>query len=185
MSLQSGLDAAKQGRYQEAVQLLEQFCRNCADDSSSEYLTAQMWLLKAYQGTGKIEKAIILCQKLMISENLQARSWAEKMRPTLSNTSAPQSSAIQKTGRAATASVKLAMGGVGGSLTLASGVTITLLFGMVLALGLSLVLILGSNNPQIGMLLAIGFTLVFNLAAFFLSPFLMDLTQRWLYHTAQ
>ncbi len=183
MSLQSGLDAAKQGRYQEAVQLLEQFCRNCADYSSSEYLTAQMWLLRAYQGTGEIEKAIILCQKLMMSENLQARSWAEKMRPTLSNTAAPQSSAIQKTGRAATASVKLAMGGVGGSLTLASGVTITLLFGMVLALGLSVVLILGSNNPQIGLLTAIGFTLVFNLAAFFLSPFLMDLTQRWLYHT--
>ena len=183
MSLQSGLDAAKQGRYQEAVQLLEQFCRNCADYSSSEYLTAQMWLLRAYQGTGEIEKAIILCQKLMMSENLQARSWAEKMRPTLSNTSAPQSSAIQKTGRAATASVKLAMGGVGGSLTLASGVTITLLFGMVLALGLSLVFILGSNNPQIGLLTAIGFTLVFNLAAFFLSPFLMDLTQKWLYHT--
>lgn len=30
MSLQSGLDALKEKRYQEAVELLEQFCRNCA-----------------------------------------------------------------------------------------------------------------------------------------------------------
>ena len=54
MSLQSGLDAFQQGRYQEAVQL--------AGDNSAgivliaippDYLTAQMWLMKAYQGTGR------------------------------------------------------------------------------------------------------------------------------------
>ncbi|MBR8837868.1 MAG: M48 family metalloprotease [Stigonema ocellatum SAG 48.90 = DSM 106950] len=184
MLLQSGIDAAQQGRYQEAVQLLEQFSQNCPDQNSPDYLKAQMWLVKAYQGTGEIEKAIILCQKLMMSERSEVRNWAEQMRPMLSKTSTSESSTIQKAAkRAATAGVNLAMGGVGGSLTLASGVTITLLFGMVLALGLSLVFILGSNNPQVGLLTAIGFTLVFNLAAFFLSPFLMDLTQNWLYRT--
>ena len=70
MSLQSGLDALKQKHYQEAVKLLEQFCRDCVDgrvnasgeSDSSDYLSAQMWLMKAYQGTGEIEKAKILCQ---------------------------------------------------------------------------------------------------------------------------
>ncbi|MGB3651397.1 MAG: hypothetical protein WBA41_09325 [Rivularia sp. (in: cyanobacteria)] len=42
MSLQAGLDAAKVGRYQEAIPLLEQYCRNCAEQSSAEYCTAQM-----------------------------------------------------------------------------------------------------------------------------------------------
>ncbi|MEH1834078.1 MAG: zinc metalloprotease HtpX [Nostoc sp.] len=183
MSLQSGLDALKQKRYQEAVELLEQFCRNSVKHDSSDYLSAQMWLMKAYQATGEIEKAKTLCQKLMISENPQARSWAEQASQSFRQTPVTQSNASQKAGRAVATGMKLAMGGVGGSLALASGVTMTLLFGMVLALGLSLVFILGSNNPLQGLAIAIGITLVFNIAAFFLSPFLMDLTQRWLYQT--
>jgi Zn-dependent protease with chaperone function len=142
-----------------------------------------MWLMKAYQGAGEPEKAAIMCQKLMMSQNPEVRSWAEKARQTLPKNLNSQSSASQKAGRAATAGVKLAMGGVGGSLVLASGVTMTLLFGMVLALGLSLVFILGSEDPLQGLAIAIGITLIFNILAFFLSPFLMDLTQSWLYQT--
>ncbi|WP_414551120.1 M48 family metalloprotease [Anabaena sp. CCY 0017] len=179
MSLQSGLEAFQQGRYQEAVELLEQFSRNCVDQNSSDYLSAQMWLMKAYQGTGEIEKATILCQKLMVSENPQARKWAEKARKSFTQPSNP----MQKAGRAATTGVKLAMGGVGGNLALASGVTMTLMSGMVLVLGLSLVLIVGSDNPVQGLFFAIAITLIFNIAAFFLSPWFMDLTQRWLYQT--
>ncbi|MEH2227523.1 zinc metalloprotease HtpX [Nostoc sp.] len=180
MSLQSALDALNQKRYQEAVELLEQFCRDCAEHNSSDYLSAQMWLMKAYQATGESEKAKALCQKLIMSENPQARSWAEQASQSFRQTPAKAS---QKAGRAATTGMKLAMGGVGGSLALASGVTMTLLFGMVLALGLSLVFILGNDNPLQGLAIAIGITLVFNLAAFFISPFIMDLTQGWLYQT--
>ncbi|MGJ5628217.1 M48 family metalloprotease [Nostoc sp. CALU 1950] len=180
MSLQSGLDALKQKRYQEAVELLEQFCRDCVERDSSDYLSAQMWLMKAYQATGETEKAKALCQKLMMSENPQARSWAEQASQSFRQT---PTNASQKAGRAATTGMKLAMGGVGGSLALASGVTMTLLFGMVLALGLSLVFIIGSDDPLQGLAIAIGITLVFNIAAFFISPFIMDLTQGWLYQT--
>ncbi|MBD2337550.1 M48 family metalloprotease [Calothrix sp. FACHB-156] len=183
MSLQSGLDAFNQGRYSEAVEILEQVSRNAVDQNSSDYLSAQMWLMKAYQGTGQIEKASILCQRLMMSDNPQVRSWAEQARQTLPQVPVTQLRTVPPAGRAAAAGVKLAMGGVGGSLALASGVTITLLFGMVLALGLSLVFILGSDNPVQGLAIAITITLVFNLAAFFLSPYLMDLTQSWLYQT--
>ncbi|RCJ38129.1 peptidase M48 [Nostoc punctiforme NIES-2108] len=180
MSLQSALDALNQKRYQEAVELLEQFCRDCPEHNSSDYLSAQMWLMKAYQATGETEKAKALCQKLIISENPQARSWAEQASQSFRQTP-PKAS--QKAGRAVTTGMKLAMGGVGGSLALASGVTMTLLFGMVLALGLSLVFILGNDNPLQGLAIAIGITLVFNIAAFFISPFIMDLTQGWLYQT--
>ncbi|MEH2174879.1 zinc metalloprotease HtpX [Nostoc sp.] len=180
MSLQSALDALNQKRYQEAIELLEQFCRDCAEHNSSDYLSAQMWLMKAYQATGETEKAKALCQKLIMSENPQARSWAEQASQSFRQTP-PKAS--QKAGRAVTTGMKLAMGGVGGSLALASGVTMTLLFGMVLALGLSLVFILGNDNPLQGLAIAIGITLVFNIAAFFISPFIMDLTQHWLYQT--
>ena len=180
MSLQSALDALKQKRYQEAVELLEQFCRDCAEHNSSDYLSAQMWLMKAYQATGETKKAKALCQKLIMSEDPQTRTWAEQASQSFRQTP-PKAS--QKAGRAVTTGMKLAMGGVGGSLALASGVTMTLLFGMVLALGLSLVFILGNDNPLQGLAIAIGITLVFNIAAFFISPFIMDLTQGWLYQT--
>ena len=190
MSLQSGLEAAKQGRYREAVQRLEQFCRNCTDNNSSEFLTAQMWLIRSYQSTGQIEKALILCQRLMQSENSQVNSFAQQIYQQLTNSSGStsetsshsQTNILQKASRAS-ADAKLAMTGIVGNLALASGITITLLFGMVLALVLSLMFILGSENPLSGLGIAIAFTLIFNIAAFFFSPFLMDLSQRWLYQT--
>jgi Zn-dependent protease with chaperone function len=88
-----------------------------------------------------------------------------------------------KAGRVAQTGVKLAMKGIAGSLTLASGVTLTLLFGMVFVLILGMLLISESSNPQLGLAIAIGLTLVFNTVVFFLSPYLMDLMQGWLYHT--
>ncbi|MDB9380067.1 zinc metalloprotease HtpX, partial [Nodularia sphaerocarpa] len=120
-----------------------------------------------------------LCQKLMASQNPKVRQWAE----TASQSFSQQPKTTQKAGRAAITGVKLAMGGVGGSLVLASAVTMTLMFGMVLVLSLNLVLILGSDNPLQGLFFAIAITLIFNIAAFFLSPWFMDLIQRWLYQT--
>ncbi|WP_293090918.1 zinc metalloprotease HtpX [Moorena sp. SIOASIH] len=88
-----------------------------------------------------------------------------------------------KAGRVAQTGIRLAMKGIAGNLALASGVTISLLFGMVLVLSLSLLLILNSNNPVTGLIISVAITLIFNVAAFFISPWIMDLTQRWLYQT--
>lgn len=180
MSLQSGLDAFQQGRYQEAVYLLEEFSQTSLELSSPDYLTAQMWLMKAYQKIGDIEQAKILWQKLINSDNPQMREWAEQDRPFFTSANQPS---FAKAGRAISTGVSLAMGGVGGNLALASGVTIALLFGMVFVLGLSLILIYNSSDPMTGLAIAIAITLIFNTAAFFLSPWLMDLSQSWLYHT--
>jgi Zn-dependent protease with chaperone function len=183
MSLQSGLEAYQEKRYQDAVEFLEEFCRTCDDRTSSDYLTAQMWLVKAYRATGQNERAFELCNQLISCYNEEVRNWAQQALQTLTAKNTPPSSAIQKTGRAATAGVKLAMGGVGGSLVLASGVTLSLLFGMVLVLMLGVVFISSSDTPTNGFAIAVAITLVFNTAMFFLSPFLMDLTQNWLYKT--
>ena len=89
---------------------------------------------------------------------------------------------LRKAGRSRKAGVKLIQK-TGSNLVLASGVTITMLFGMVLALSLASVLILNSPDPIVGLSIALPITLIFNIAAFFLSPYLMDLTQSWLYDT--
>ncbi len=85
--------------------------------------------------------------------------------------------------RASENNLKLIAQGIGGNLALASAVTLTLIGGMVLVLVLAVVFILGSENPGMGLAISVAITLIFNLGAFFISPWLMDLTQRWLYQT--
>jgi Zn-dependent protease with chaperone function/DNA-binding SARP family transcriptional activator len=91
--------------------------------------------------------------------------------------------AIPKGGRFYKQGVTLTMKGVAASLSLASGVTLSLLFGMVLVLCLSLILIYGSDDPLQGFILSVVITVVLSLLTFFISPFIMDLVQGWLYGT--
>lgn len=211
--LQAALHALKQERYSEAINLLEEFCQESSELNSQEYFQAQMALVKAYQNSGCLDKAISLCEQLLESENLQTQMWAQQALPALrrradqSSQSAaksetpPQNSlrldidsdnlpdgtsskSMPKAGRALAGIVpQLAMKGVASSLSLASGVTITLLLGMVLSLAMSIFLILDNAHPVTGFGIAVLVTLVFNTAMFFLSPPLMDMVQRWLYGT--
>ncbi|NJK60780.1 MAG: M48 family metalloprotease [Oscillatoriales cyanobacterium SM2_1_8] len=68
-----------------------------------------------------------------------------------------------------------------GNLALASTVTMGLLAGMVLALVTAVLWILESSNPLLGFGIAVGITIAFNTLFFFLSPWLMDWSQGWLY----
>ena len=192
MSLQAGLDALKQGRNRDAVQILKQFCQYYTQAGSKEYIQAQMGLVKAYHRNGETEKAIALAKELTTQENPQVSGWAQQVLQTLTGNTMPQQttsstseqpSPVPKAGRAAQVGVKLPLAGVAGNLALASFVTISLLFGMVLVLSLAVVFIIGSDNPTTGLAISVAITLIFNVAAFFLSPFLMDLTQSWLYKT--
>ena len=186
MSLQAGFDAAKEGRYQEAIPILEEYCRNCAEQGSTEYCTAQMWLVRGYKATGEIGKALIICQRLMLSEHQKVSDWAGKMYQKLNEspeTETENAEPVATKKAVGAAGVKLAMAGIGGNLGLASAVTMSLMSGMVLVLALGIVLIADSENPILGLGIAIAITVLFNAAAFFLSPFLMDLTQNWLYKT--
>jgi tetratricopeptide (TPR) repeat protein len=81
--LQAGIDAIKQGRYSEAVQSLEAFCRNNINPRSKDYFQAQMWLVKAYQENGESELAIALCRQLAASENPQVQVRAQRILQSL------------------------------------------------------------------------------------------------------
>ena len=85
--------------------------------------------------------------------------------------------------RSSETNIKLLAKGIGGNLVFASLVTLSLIGGMVLVLVLATVFILDSENPGTGLAISVAITLIFNVAAFFISPWLMDLTQKWLYKT--
>ncbi|MEB3337638.1 MAG: zinc metalloprotease HtpX [Leptolyngbyaceae bacterium] len=100
-----------------------------------------------------------------------------------SHSDSSEGPAFSKAGRARTGGVRLALAAVGGNLLIASTITLSLLCGMVLALCFAVVLMLESDRPGLGLGAAIGLTLIVNTVIFFISPWIMDLTQNWLYKT--
>ncbi|WP_055076965.1 M48 family metalloprotease [Pseudanabaena sp. 'Roaring Creek'] len=97
---------------------------------------------------------------------------------SISNSELPR-----KAGRAEQAGAILATAKVAGNLALASSVTIALLVGIVFSLVAATIFILDSSNPVLGFGIAALFTIAFNAIVFFISPWIMDLVQGWLYHT--
>jgi len=82
-ALQAGREALQQGRFQEAIQLLEAYLaqsrqRGEAGASDSQALEAQMNLVRAYHQLGETEKARALCLELLQHPDPQARGWAQK-----------------------------------------------------------------------------------------------------------
>ncbi len=194
-SFDAALAAMKEGHYQNAIMMFEMIRRGAPPDSQTD-LQAQMYLVQAYQKSGQTDQAIALCRQLANHANDKVKAWATQALPRLEQETsemAPEANSpsnahssepmSHKAGRATMAGVKVAMAGVAGNLALASGVTIVLLFGMVLVLCFGTLLILEAENPTVGLGLAIGLTLIINTAIFFLSPWLMDITQNWLYGT--
>ncbi len=81
VSLDTGLAALHQGRYQEAIGTLEAFCHDCAvqaKTASREYLRAQMHLVKVYEQQGHPDRAIALCHQLSSCSNAQVQIWAQQ-----------------------------------------------------------------------------------------------------------
>lgn len=94
-----------------------------------------------------------------------------------------ESALPQKADRAAQIGASLATAKIAGNLALASSVTIALLVGIVFSLVTAIIFIVNSPNPILGFGVAVLVTLVVNAIIFFVSPWIMDLTQGWLYHT--
>ena len=94
-----------------------------------------------------------------------------------------ESALPQKAERAAQICASLTTSKIAGNLALASSVTIALLVGIVFSLVTAVIFIVNSPNPILGFGVAVLVTLVVNAIIFFVSPWIMDLTQGWLYHT--
>ncbi|MBR8833942.1 MAG: molecular chaperone DnaJ [Stigonema ocellatum SAG 48.90 = DSM 106950] len=79
-----GVTACQEGRYLKAVKYLEDYCQNCIDRNNQDYIRAKMWLVKAYQMGGQLQRAIALCQMLVNHSHPSVQAWANKTLPILS-----------------------------------------------------------------------------------------------------
>ncbi len=70
--------AFQEGRYQDAIQLFEDFCQANPDPKSPEYIQAQVGLVKAYQQSNQLDKAAQLSQTLTQVSDQQIQNWAQK-----------------------------------------------------------------------------------------------------------
>jgi Zn-dependent protease with chaperone function len=95
----------------------------------------------------------------------------------------PHSELPHKAGRADQVGASLVTAKIAGNLALASGITIALLVGIVFSLVTATIFIVNSPNPILGFGVAVIVTIAVNAIIFFVSPWIMDLTQGWLYHT--
>ncbi|EAM50148.1 M48 family metalloprotease [Crocosphaera watsonii WH 8501] len=187
--LNKGLQALQQQQYSEAVSLLGNFCQHYPDRNSDFYVQGLIALARAYRGNGQQEKAITLAQTLQKHSNREIQQWAKSFL-SIVNQDEINSSGHSKepefnkiAGRAEQTGVRLMMPKVADNLAFASTFTITLLLGMVLSLCLGVFLISGGENPLLGLMISVAVTLVFNGVTFFLSPVIMDSTQKLLYQT--
>ncbi len=83
--LNLAIESSKQSKYLEAIKYLQKFKENCFDQTSREYLQAQMYLVKAYEALGELQTTMKLCQELIKSENSQVQNWAKSVLNSLSN----------------------------------------------------------------------------------------------------
>lgn len=79
-----GMTAAKEKRYPKAIKYLEDYCQTCTEKNSKYYIQAQIWLIKVYQTTGQLNRAIALCQTLTKHPNSQIHTWANQALSVLS-----------------------------------------------------------------------------------------------------
>ena len=199
--LQAGNAALRQQKYAQAIEALEKLCQRGGNSLSQEYIQAQMSLVKAYQGNSQFDDAIALCDLLATNPDKTIQIWVQQSLTSLSTAQAKHLEAsdeadepttslkkkklkgFPKAGRYAQTNIKLAITNLAGSIGLASLATISLLFGTILLVCLSIFLLLGSQNLTLGLMVGIAIALIFNIAAFFVSPAIIDWTHSKLYNT--
>lgn len=86
--LNTGITACKADNYIEAVKYLEEYCQRNSENHTQDYITAQMWLVRAYQESGQATEAIALCQQMTQHNNSQVQAWANQTLPLLSKEAA-------------------------------------------------------------------------------------------------
>jgi Zn-dependent protease with chaperone function len=158
----------------------------CRQLTTSEKEYVQIW---ATQFLLKLDpnSAAMPAPPAPVNHSSSGSNWHEDSDEELTDPDAPtliERTILPKAGRAEQGWVKFLGQGVTANLTLASGITLSLLFGMVLVL--SLVMVpreLRETNPTLWLIIATSITIAFNLVMFFVSPYLMDAIQQLLYST--
>ncbi|ACK73567.1 peptidase M48 Ste24p [Gloeothece citriformis PCC 7424] len=77
MSLEDGIRALQQQQYSEAIQLLENYCKDPSNQNSPTYIQALMGLARAYRGNQQRNKAFTIVHTLNSYPDPQVKQWAE------------------------------------------------------------------------------------------------------------
>jgi Zn-dependent protease with chaperone function len=83
MSLKAGKAALLRKHYTEAIAILTEYSQESTDQTSKDYVQAQIWLVSAYKKTGRADKAIAICEQLENHPDPQLQKWAQKSLTTL------------------------------------------------------------------------------------------------------
>ncbi|MFN3927933.1 MAG: M48 family metalloprotease [Pseudanabaenaceae cyanobacterium] len=78
VSLKSAKEALLRKHYTEAIALLQDYCRSHPDPEAPDYIQAQMLLVRAYQGVGRADKAVSICEAFAESADPQLQEWGRK-----------------------------------------------------------------------------------------------------------
>jgi Zn-dependent protease with chaperone function len=193
MSLKAGKEALLRKHYTEAIALLREYIQDHPDIRAKDYIQAQMFLVRAYQGVGRPDKAIPICEGLMLTGDPQLQDWARRslisLREQLAKTPDDRIernedvASVAKTSarRYATKPVVLALPQINTWLFgLAMAGTVALILGVTFSIGLMAVLpfYLDGQIPDLLFYCILGFTLLLSVILFFMSPWISDITQK-------
>jgi Zn-dependent protease with chaperone function len=196
MSLKAGKEALLRKHYTEAIAILSEYSHGHPDPTARDYVQAQIWMVTAYQRSGRADKAIALCEQLADNPDPQIQSWLQKSRASLQkqleNPIDPAqvrnedvAKVVQsKPNRYRRSNVSLALPlKYKVSFVLAMVGTVLLVLGLIAAifLWLASLVTLAIGKGWI-ILIAIN-TLVIGTLMFFMSPWLIDITQKRFHRT--
>jgi Zn-dependent protease with chaperone function len=191
MSLKSAKEALLRKHYTEAIQILQSYVRQHPDRHSKDWIQAQMWLVRAYKATGRADKAIPICEMFFEGDDPELQAWADKslraLRADLEQ--APDDrlpknlevDAVQKTAqrRYSKKPVVLSLPPIYRWLAILTMVTIVLVqVGLTVSLFVAPLFWLYLVPPPLLINWAIGVGLLVSVVFFFMSPWIVDVTQK-------
>jgi Zn-dependent protease with chaperone function len=190
MSLKAAKEALLQKNYTEAIALLLEYGEGHPDPHSKDYVQAQMWLVSAYQRTGRADRAIPICEQLQEGDDPKMVEWAEssllnlrlqlESAPAIAANSNQTEVVKSRPNRYRKANVTLALSGmrklkyvlsIFTSISLQVAISAIFFFWLVSNLNPTLIMTPGWIN------VAWGLTAGFNFLLFFMSPWIVDVTQ--------
>jgi Zn-dependent protease with chaperone function len=197
MSLKAGKEALLRKHYTEAILILTEYSQDHSDPRAKDYVQAQIWLVSAYKKTGRADKAIIICEQLEESNDPQLQKWAQtslvNLRTSLDEPSDDRirrnedvASVVQSDPRRYRGkNVTLALSSRYIYLLIAAILfTVLSVIGLQFLIGYGISLIFTTTFTSAWWIVISFLTMVFSILLFFMSPWIIDLTQKQ-YHRIQ
>ncbi len=197
MSLKAGKEALLRKHYTEAIAILTEYSRDHEDPTAKDYVQAQIWLVSAYKKIGRADKAIAICEQLEESNDPQLQKWAQKSLGSLrALLDEPPDDRIRRNEDVASVvqsdprryrkkNVTLSLPSRYIYLLIAAILfTVLSIIGLQFLIGYGISLIFTNSFTSAWWITISIVTVVFSILLFFMSPWIIDLTQKQ-YHRIQ